>query len=338
MRLIDVNFGGYRKTWIDVLRGLAMLFVLYGHLAASWSEFFVFTSPVKIPLFFAITGYVFNSQNGDIKKFFNNIFIKLCIPWLILSLLPLKIIKALILDHSMVAVGRYIIEFFSGEVLWYMPCCIIAEIIMFFVRKYSKNGKSIILFSIAISVIGYILSKNGIMDLAGFNTACIAQLYILIGWFFREYEDDIMKHDILLSSILAIIYISLGTASLFLYPGEVLDVHTNYYYNLPICIVMILSGCVLMFIFARKFELKSRTVAFIGRNTLVFYMLNAYALKVIYKIFEVTNINLPENQISWLIMVVLICIICTGIAIFINRFMPICVGKKARNYSINRKA
>lgn len=44
-----------RKDWIDALHALAMILVIYGHRVPEWSEYFVFTSPIKIPLFFAIT-------------------------------------------------------------------------------------------------------------------------------------------------------------------------------------------------------------------------------------------------------------------------------------------
>ena len=64
-----------RKNWIDGLRGLAMLFVLYGHLAGGWTEYFVFSSAIKIPLFFAITGYVFKVRSGRSLEFIKNLLI-----------------------------------------------------------------------------------------------------------------------------------------------------------------------------------------------------------------------------------------------------------------------
>ena len=46
-----------RKLWIDALRALAMLFVIFGHQVGNYIPYYVFTSPIKIPLFFMITGY-----------------------------------------------------------------------------------------------------------------------------------------------------------------------------------------------------------------------------------------------------------------------------------------
>ena len=40
-----------RKSWIDFLRGLAMLLVIWGHIAKTERMFYVFTGPFKMPLF-----------------------------------------------------------------------------------------------------------------------------------------------------------------------------------------------------------------------------------------------------------------------------------------------
>ena len=40
-----------RKQWVDELRGIAMLLVLYGHLIQGSTPYFTFTSPIKLPLF-----------------------------------------------------------------------------------------------------------------------------------------------------------------------------------------------------------------------------------------------------------------------------------------------
>ena len=63
-----------RKGWVDALRGMAIILVVYGHSAKGFSEYFLFTSPIKMPLFFAISGYVFNLTEsylnflGEVKR------------------------------------------------------------------------------------------------------------------------------------------------------------------------------------------------------------------------------------------------------------------------------
>ena len=65
--------GTKRKEWVDALRALAMFLVIYGHLVQGWTPYFVFTSPVKICMFFAISGYVFKYGRVREKDFYLNL-------------------------------------------------------------------------------------------------------------------------------------------------------------------------------------------------------------------------------------------------------------------------
>ena len=63
---------GKRKAWIDALRALAIIMVVLGHQVKGEDAYFLFTSPVKMPLFFAISGYVFNMHDGNSQLFWKN--------------------------------------------------------------------------------------------------------------------------------------------------------------------------------------------------------------------------------------------------------------------------
>lgn len=150
-----------RKNWIDALRGLAMLFVLYGHLVHGWNEYFVFTSAIKIPLFFSITGYVFKIRDGRTWEFIRNLMIKIGIPWGILTLIPVKIGYCLVrMDIQGALKTGY--KFVSGASYWYMPCCIAAEIIFFIILKYSRKVSFVSVTIISVSACGFIMAKAGI--------------------------------------------------------------------------------------------------------------------------------------------------------------------------------
>ncbi len=104
-----------REEWVDALRATAMLFVIAGHLMPktenSWL-YFLITSPVKIPLFFAITGYVFKDRNGNVLCFLRNLIEKIAVPWLILSFIyslgsiPFKGISNFFEDIVNIIVGK----------------------------------------------------------------------------------------------------------------------------------------------------------------------------------------------------------------------------------------
>ena len=109
-----------REGWIDALRGLAILFVMYGHSVRGgiFPEFFTFTSPIKMPLFFAISGYLFK-PNVKFDYYCTQLTKKIIVPWFglgILSIIPILPIK------GTSYIWDFILEMISGNALWFMRC------------------------------------------------------------------------------------------------------------------------------------------------------------------------------------------------------------------------
>ena len=180
-----------RKQWVDSLRGLAMIFVLFGHSVPRWNEYFVFTSPIKIPLFFAITGYVFKDRDGSWKTFLKKITQGIIIPWIVLSIVPVAAIAIIKMDIS-----GFLIEtknILIGQSVWYMPACIIAEILWFAVLKYSKNQRTIFMSASGLFLIGLILAQFDIFDFFMLSRGFVAQIFILIGYCFKLCESKKIK-------------------------------------------------------------------------------------------------------------------------------------------------
>lgn len=50
-----------RENWIDIVRAIAMLFVVIGHsYGKSGTVYYVLTGPIKMPLFYIVSGYFLN--------------------------------------------------------------------------------------------------------------------------------------------------------------------------------------------------------------------------------------------------------------------------------------
>lgn len=309
-----------RKTWVDVLRALAIILVMYGHLADPGAVYYVFTSPVKIPLFFAISGYVFNARDGKVALFFQKILLSLVIPWLVLSLCQV----VLVLPKGFAKVGQYVLEVLVGKQFWYMPCCILAEIILFFGMKFFKKQWQIVVFCLSLTAVGLALPNSSVLNLFKFRTALVAQSFLLIGYSFQRNEAYIDKLKSIWLFVGVVVYLLLGVASLWLFPGESLDVNTGSYYNLPLCAVLIALGCFLLFALFRKIAHFPQFLQQLGCNTLVFYLFHSNVALVL----AVLGIVLPRTWWGGIGKVLLACVGCFVIAFILNRFLPEAVGKK----------
>ena len=307
-----------------------MILVIFGHFCPTWTEYFVFTSPIKIPLFFAITGYCFNFRDGDAVSWIRNILRKLVFPWLVLSLVWVKVLVALI-KGDVTACMNYAIAFVSGKTLWYMPCCIVAEVLHFAVLKVSKNKTEFeVLYSAVVTVIGFCLASFGVGNFMLINTAMIVQVYIIIGGLLKRWIERIEEASSIskVSVALSIVYIILGYISVMCYPGETMDVHNNTYYNVALLLFMVITGNSALFLLFSKLSFRNKILSFIGQNTLVFYMLNPYAVKILQTVAKKMGFITLSGSLVFFIETIFVCMICAVFSILINRFCPWMLGKK----------
>lgn len=316
-----------RKAWVDGLRGLAMLFVIYGHLCMGLRPYSVFSSPIKLPLFFAVTGYVFSFKGGDIKAFFSGLWKHLILPWLLFSLLYTVVKIA-----GGTAVSEAVYEFVSGNVAWYIPCLIAAEIVFFLIRKVFKPLYLQYAAMLAVSVAGYFVSRMP-GDLWNFvGRMLIVQFYILIGHIFRNTDIRIGKAK-LWPAVFGLVFAAVGAYLLISSDFTRMDVQSNSYSDPVFSAVMAVCGCGFLFYYAR-FVRTPKWLVFIGQNTLIFYLFHARFLDMLQPLIRLIPKAMRSNWITALpislVICALLCGICAVCSLLINRYIPFLAGKPAR--------
>lgn len=312
-----------RKGWIDALRALAIMLVIMGHQMNGVNEFFVFTSPVKIPLFFAISGYLFKTRDGDSRKFYQNLFIKIIIPWFCLALI--SYIPILIKGESFfVFLGNLV----SGKMLWFMPCFVIAEIIFFYVIKLAKLDYLIAIVCVLLTVLGLYLHGLGILDFAMCNRALSVQLFFLIGYLIHKNENMLINLSWKLIGLFGGAYVFLTVLSLYLFPNESIDVHQCRYYNYAYCYILIIMGLLFLFTASAKSNFSNRVLSIIGQNTLVLYIWHGSVIGLFNGLMSLLKINIEFIWVSAIIKTFWAVIVGCIIAHYVSKFVPEIVGKR----------
>lgn len=315
-----------RKAWIDGLRALAIILVVFGHQMKGVTEYFIFTSPVKMPLFFAISGYLFKMRDGDTNSFFIHLFKKLIIPWFCLALIPF--LPKLFMGESFL---EFISNLVSGKSLWFMPCFVIAEIIHFYVRKITKKDIPIAMVCILLTISGIVLHNKGLLDYAMFNRALSVQFFFLIGYWFKNNEQKMVNLPWGYIGLGGGLYLFLVILSLYIYPGVAIDVHLCSYYNYPYCFILIIIGLIVLFTAAAKSNYSNRILNVIGQNTLVLYIWHGSVIAILNYICTLSKISLGSIWISALLKSIWGVFVCTVLAQYINKFAPEIVGKRRLN-------
>lgn len=122
-----------RKDYIDALRALAIVIVVYSHCVSGWTWFFLFIGPIMVPLFFEISGYVFKIRDGRWTSFSINLIKRVVVPWFFLVFFPVIISSPI---RPVCKTLDFCYKYLSGETLWFIPCFIYAMIIHFFIQKF----------------------------------------------------------------------------------------------------------------------------------------------------------------------------------------------------------
>lgn len=314
-----------RVEWIDFLRGIAMLLVIWGHVDRTHQMYFVITGPFKMPLFFAISGYLFKDRDGNTKVFFGKLFRSIIVPWIILSLVWIKPIYYIVQGKPEL-IWTSLSGFISGKDFWYIPCILIAETIFFLITKYIHRTHIQVLAMIAISCIGFVLGEYNIGRFAMFSVACTSQIFLLFGHWYKNAEIKICRRNtipIILS--LFVSFCVLITLSIRWFPGQTIDIHTGKYYNVPFCIVLIFNSLLLLFMTASRYNLRFRWINFVGRNTLIFYIVHYHARTLIRWVlnkFDVITNTLP----AYIGIFVIICALMSFTALIIRKWFPFVLG------------
>lgn len=261
-----------RLEWVDALRALAILLVVYGHRVQP-DSFTVFVNPIKMPLFFALSGYLFRIKPGGDIAFFKKTIISLIIPWLLLGLVPLILS---IPFKGGVHVLHSAADLITGVILWFMPCFIIAQMIFYYIGKLTRKHLLLTIVSvIIISATGYILKQKGILTIFMVNIAMMVQFYFLIGYLYKKYEEKLQPYRLWLGIALLICYIIIGWVT---YPGGCTDVHNGRFISIPISASMSIVGLLSLFLLASCIRKYPKFILSVGKSTLVIYMLDRYVL------------------------------------------------------------
>lgn len=318
-----------RLPWIDFLRGIAIILVVIGHRIGGENAiipYFIYTSPIKMPLFFILSGYLFNIGRVNFLQYLNKLLSRLILPWFLLTLIPYIFLPT--------KLPSVLLSLIKGEIAWFFPCLIIDSIIVYSLLKYCKNRILIISISIFLIIIGQLLTYFHSPNIWMINTALVCQSYMIGAYYFKEISKKFFNTSYLSLLFLTILYIFLCYIGYTLF-GIVIDVHLNRYYNAFLCIPTIIIGCFVIFIFSKKYIKTDNVLSFLGKNTLVIYIWDGICNLVILKLFEF--LKLPVTNYWVLISIGIIdCFILATISMLLRRYCPFLIGEKKKNGKIDQ--
>lgn len=318
-----------RVEWIDILKGIGIIYVVIGH-ANNNQMLSRYINSFHMPLFFLISGYLFNHSKYEniiifIKKKFKTLILPYCIFAIIgmvfqfsfREMLEIQFYKRQVLYGIITTNGIW-----NGPI-WFLVCLFFVEILYYLLtsqdNKYIQNI-GVLLFSL----IGYLLSNHfEVMLIWRLNTAFTALLFFHIGNIFKTKKNlnlNIAKAIIIsISAFLISIFVAMKLNTLVIVSrGQ----YGNYFYFH----IAALAGVIFYITLSKaidKIYILNKILSYLGKNSIVIMSLHWIPLVFIPYITR-EQFNYTPNMFIRTIMVLIV--LLPFIAV-INSYFPCIIGK-----------
>ncbi|WP_418223583.1 acyltransferase family protein [Clostridium isatidis] len=336
-----------RLSWIDVLKGLGMVLVMFAH-ASIPDDIRKYIYTFHLPLFFCISGYLFSTKKyNTFAQFLKSKSKTLLIPYLVFSLFNYLFYLLFSRFANTVAENplKPLLGIFVGVrgtewticngTLWFVLALFISEILLYLIIRLTKgNNKKISLILILFSELGYSYSKFiGVKLIWNIDAALVAVTFVGLGY--------IVKKSNMLNKLDDYIYIIIFMLLNFIF-GELnteISMFSSIYGNYFYFYISAITGTLGIILICKKIN-SSKMLEFIGQNTFVYLAIHQYVIFSVLKkitgrfITNSSGISLVIIAIGYVLFTVVILYIPIKI---INRFFPYIVGKSNNNIENNTK-
>ena len=322
-----------RDISIDILRGIAILFVIFGHISRDvYLQSYIWG--FHMPIFFFISGVLFESSRyKDTYAFVKSKFKSLVLPYIFFYFLTLVywiLIERHTRGHNLTICSQFVglfygtysldYMYFNGA-LWFLPCLFSMEIIYWFVEKLRYRWL-IFITVLAFNVIGVLLVDVIGGAIWGLNAAMIAICFYAIGHLFRAEIATINRK--FRKWLIVIVFICIGLQYIFVpYTGKAdlaaLDISVPILY-IPTGMI----GVILYFSLSRIIA-RNSILEWLGRSSLVLFALQEPVYRVVIfigaKIMHLETELFRQNMLCCFGATIIVVIVTYPIVICYNRWI-----------------
>jgi acyltransferase len=344
----------HRLNYIDYMKGIGILMVILGHMSELPNSIRIYIYSCHMPLFFFISGYLFNSnKNREFIPFLRKKTFSLLLPYVYLQLLLLLFYSAAdIFSESSHNFIEHLSTILYGNVLyqtnyintpWFLICLFTVDLIFQRITILTKNNlKFIFLIALISSLIGYSLSLLDLVRLPyTLDVTFTAITFYSFGYIFKytniihKLKVRITMFTLLIINIIFLILNNLWATNSLLVDGRVDMIYLKYG-NYFFFYIAALAGIIFIYYFANQLSKKISILNYLGQNSLVIMVFHIPVYIVLGKTFELLHFT-RNNIVILVLKFILILIITSLIITIINKFFPFVVGKnKVKKYKNTR--
>jgi len=329
-----------RIIWIDNLKGIGVIFIIFGHSISCLDFLINYLFSFHVPLFFFIAGLNFNEKSlNNFRLFCIKRVKRLLVPYVFFNLISyvlwLSRVKLLNIPQEVPAIkplvgvlygngnGLWLIH---NTPLWFFVCLFIAQIMLFMILRIAKSKSHLIVLLFVFAAIGYLDSKYLNIRLPwSIDIAFTAVVFSVIGYIFKRFS-----HTYRTNNNIIILFVVLILSLIVVYFNGKIDINYNKFNN----IFLFYSGAFLGIFFWFNISVivgQLSIFRYIGNNSLTIFALHIPALIIIVKLLMVIGIpySVQSSNILFLfIHSILTILIIAPFNYILNRYIPFFAGTK----------
>ena len=271
-----------REHYIDVCRGIGIMFVLLGHSLCPD----IITKGVfgfHMPFFFILSGILYNNskwQQLGFKRFFKAKFKAYIIPYFVMAFInliiniPAEIYQGLRGKELIISTAKHIfwILYSYGSStrlpnctpLWFLPCAFLCSIYVFLLFKIKKTSIRLLICLIAIFA-DFILCKAQLITLPWhLEIAMIGAVFMYIGHIIKEKVLKAFKYD----AVICLMLLLMGFFCIYTNPNRI-DLNFNQIENVASMFVGSAFVSIAIILFVKRYIHKNYFIELLGRNTML---------------------------------------------------------------------
>ena len=308
--------------WIDDLKAIAIMFVVWGHFASGNILVCRFIYSFHVPLFFFISGDLYKQEQKPYTLILNN-FRRLIVPYLVLGggFGLFKILILIIRRVNIACICDVFYQYITGDIAWFLTGLFFCRIVLNYIPK---KMVLLILFLYAMSM-PFMNTTSTLQSYFQWIPRTLLCLpFYLIGYLLKDIK--IPSRNIYIGSICFLVLIIL------VYTNKCSPLRfIDSYYVLLVFFLQAFLGIITFYNLSHVVRLPRTVIHNISFTTLLIYTCHYYFLEV----FNIIKFHIPiclnNGLISFIISLIVMWILYRP-SLFIMKNYPSIMGKSKKKY------
>ena len=330
-----------RENWIDIAKGIGILFVMFGHTIIGKSVT-SYTYIFNLPTFIFLSGYLFNLKKyPNFKEFFNKRAKAILIPYAGLSIISIIFYKFYFnmpLNDTTTITNMAIMfakatrnQIFYNIPLWFLPTLFFIEMSFYWLRKIKWRVIEFALLFVLSS--WFVITKDTLYNptlIWTIDTGLFYLLFFALGYYIRQ-KIVAIKLSKRVQYILLAIAILINTLPI--YNKNLFDTIFRNTYVIQNGLIYYLSLVLIAFtgiyviISLSKWIKHQPLLEFLGKNSLTFFGLHVLIFWILNRIVNIKYFHLNNQIILSTLYVAFTIFVISFLIPYLKKLFPDVFGK-----------